>query len=111
MVDLQETPATPPVDYGGDPQLGWLIAAAVLIFLGWWMAVVVNIAAHLFAPSGGYVLIWVHVYPSLGPYAWAILGLGLVTGALGVCLLALGRRSPRGPIVLPGYEYRDEPSH
>lgn len=108
VVDIRETPATPPEDYGGDVRIGWEIAGGLLIALGWGMGVVVNVIAHAVAPSAGFVFIWVHIYPTMGDYSLAALGIGLFGGILGVVLWGLGRTSPRGPLVLPGYDYSRE---
>ncbi len=108
MVDLQETPATPPEDYGGDLRIGWQITGAILVAVGWGGGVVANLVAHIMAPSSGLTLLWVHVYPTMGAYSLAILGMGLFAGLFGVVLWILGRSSPRGPFVLPGYDYSTE---
>jgi len=105
MVDVHETPATPPWDSGGDERVGYFIAGAILILVGWVGAVGANLAAHAMAGSGGLTLGTVHITSTLGPYAWAALGLGLFTGAVGVVLLAIGRGTAKGPLVLPGYDY------
>ncbi len=105
MVDVQETPAVPPFDPGGDVRLGYFGAGATLIALGWGLGVVVNLLAHFLAPSVGSRLLHYDIGRSLGPYAWAVLGLGLFTGAFGVVLIALGRSSPKGRFVLPGADY------
>jgi hypothetical protein len=105
VVDVQETPAVPTFDPEGDVRLGYFGAGSVLIALGWGLGVVVNVLAHLLAPSGGSRLLHYDIGRALGPYAWAVLGLGLFTGTLGVVLLALGRGAPRGRFVLPGYDY------
>lgn len=105
MVDVQETPAVPPTDYGGDARAGYFLAGAVLITLGWVVAVVLNLLLHSWAGSGGMSFFGHRITSTLGPYAWATFGLGLVTGAMGVVLLALGRASPKGRLVLPGYDY------
>ncbi len=110
MVDLQETPATPPVDYEGDERYGWIVGGALLIALGWGLGVVGNLLLHAIAPASGLLLVWVRIFPTLGVYAWAVVGLGLFTGAFGTALLALGGRTPRGRFVLPGYDYRNERS-
>lgn len=105
MVDLQETPAVPPMDPGGDARLGYFLAGGILITLGWVFGVLVNLLLHHLAASGT-VAVLGHTFGStLGPYAWAVLGFGLVTGAFGVVLLALGRASPKANLVLPGYDY------
>jgi len=105
MVDIHETPAVPPMDPKGDERLGYFIAGALLILVGWIGGVVLNVLLHLLAGSGGMAVGWVRITSTLGPYAWAVVGFGLFTGAIGVVLLALGRGSPRGPLVLPGYDY------
>jgi hypothetical protein len=105
VVDLQETPATPPEDPGGDDRLGYLLAGGTLIALGWVLGVALNLLLHYDARSGPSVVWGIHFGPSLGPYAWAVFALGLVTGAMGVALLAVGRATPKGPFVLPGADY------
>jgi hypothetical protein len=105
VVDLQETPATPPEDHGGDERYGYQLAGSVLIALGWGLGVVVNLLLHYQARTGAFVDAGVHFGPTLGPYAWAVFGLGLVTGAMGVAILAVARSTPRGPFVLPGVDY------
>ena len=105
MVDLRESLPVPPFDPKGDVRLGYFLGGATLIALGWGIAVVGNVLLHRFAPAGGFHVLHAYFGPTLGPYAWAVLGLGLLTGAFGVVLLALGRAAPKGPFVLPGYEY------
>jgi hypothetical protein len=104
VYDLEETPAVPPFDPGGDVRLGYFAAGGTLVALGWGLGVTVNLLLHLLAPAGGHRLWHVFVGPSLGPYAWATLGLGVFSGAFGVVLLILGRNSARGPFVLPGVD-------
>ncbi len=104
MVDVHETPAVPAFDAPGDVRLGYQVAGGILIALGWGLAVVVNLLAHTMAPSGGHRLWHVYFGPSLGPYAWGAVALGVATGALGCVLVWFGRQSPRGPFVLPGVE-------
>lgn len=105
MVDLQETPAVPPTDYGGDEREGYFLAGGTMLFIGWGLGVVVNLALHLLAPSHGYYVagIWFGTTP--GAYAWATVGLGLVTGLTGIGLLLVGRAAPKGHLVLPGVDY------
>jgi hypothetical protein len=106
VTDLQEAPATPEEDHGGDERIGLRIAGGILVFLGWGLAGIVNVLLHLAAPVGGLELFgsW-RVFPTLGPFAWAALGLGLFTGAIGVGLVYLAQSSPKGPFVLPGAAY------
>jgi len=101
---LEETPAVPPFDPGGDERLGYYAAGGLLITLGWGVGIVVNVLLHLMAPSDGHRVLSAYFGPTLGPYAWAVVGFGAATGVFGVVLLGLGRRSPRGPFVLPGVE-------
>ncbi|HTT73865.1 MAG TPA: hypothetical protein VMG99_06965 [Thermoplasmata archaeon] len=105
MVDLQETPAVPPFDPGGDPRLGLFVAGGILIALGWGLAVAANLLLHAAAGAGGMPVLWFRVSATLGEYAWGAFGLGIVTGAVGVGLLLVGRATPRGPFVLPGVTY------
>ena len=105
VVDIHETPAVPPMDPGGDPRLGYFLAGGLLIFLGWGLGVVANYLLHAWAGPGGAVVGWVHVNSTWGAYAYATLGFGLFTGAIGAVLIALGRASAKAPLVLPGYPY------
>jgi hypothetical protein len=106
MVDLQETPATPPEDPGGDERVGYFLAGGTLLALGWGLGVALNVLLHSEASSSGSIVIWgFHFGPTLGPYSWAVLALGLVTGAMGIVLLAVGRAAPKGRFVLPGADY------
>jgi len=103
--DLQETPATPPENAGGDARFGFFGAGAVLISLGWVFGVLVNVLLHWAARTSPAVVFGVHVGPNFGEYAWAVFALGLVTGAMGVVLIGVGRTTPGGPLVLPGADY------
>jgi len=105
VVDIQETPAVPPMDPEGDTRVGYFIAGGLLIALGWGVAVVLNLLLHSVAGAGGMDLDGHVITSTLGWYAWAAFGFGLFTGAFGVALLALGRSSPKGRLVLPGYHY------
>jgi hypothetical protein len=105
VLDLQEAPAVPPFDPQGDERAGLFGAGGLLIFLGWGLGVVVNLVVHHWAPAGGERILGVYFGPALGVYAEATLAFGLVTGAIGVVLVGLARASPKGPVVLPGYEY------
>lgn len=105
MVDLQETPAVPPMDPGGDERVGYFLAGALLVALGWGLAVAVNLLLHYMAGSGGRSVAGHTISSILGSYAWATLAFGLFAGAFGVVLLVLGRSAPKGQLVLPGYDY------
>ena len=105
MVDLQESPAVPPLESGGDERLGYHVAGALLIVLGWGLGVLANLALHALAGSGGMPLLWVRITSHVGDYAWGVFGLGIVTGALGVGLLWVARSAAKGPFVLPGVDY------
>jgi hypothetical protein len=105
VVDLQETPAVPPTDYGGDERAGYFLAAGVMIFLGWGLGVLVNLGLHMIAPAGGSTVAGIWFGPTMGTYAWAALGFGLVTGMVGVGLVFVGRATPKGRLVLPGSDY------
>jgi len=105
VVDIHETPAVPPMDPGGDERLGYYLAGGLLIALGWGLGVVVNLALHGLAGSQGMTLGWVRITSALGAYAWGVFAFGLFTGAVGTMLLVLARNSPKGPLVLPGYDY------
>jgi hypothetical protein len=103
--DLQETPATPPEPSGGDERIGYFIAGATMIVLGWGFGVVLNVLLHWAARNAPSTAFGVHFSGSFGEYAWAAFGLGLVTGAMGAVLLGVGRATPKGPLVLPGVDY------
>ena len=105
MTDIQETPAVPSVDEGGDERFGYLVAGGLLIVVGWGFAVLLNLLLHAAAGGSGYSLWTIHLSTALGSYAKATLAAGLVTGIFGVALLWLGRTSPKGPFVLPGTAY------
>jgi hypothetical protein len=105
MVDVHETPAVPTTDYGGDERQGYFVAGGLLVFLGWVLGVVLNLLLHEMAGSTGMTVGWIRITSSLGSYAWAVVGFGLFTGAIGVVVLALGRSTPKGPLVLPGADY------
>lgn len=105
MVDLQESPAVPPSDEGGDERVGYLLAGSILIVLGWVVAVAVNLLLHLLAGTGGMNVGWMRITSDLGPYAWAVFAFGLVTGAVGLGTVVEGRAAPKGPFVLPGVDY------
>jgi hypothetical protein len=106
VTDTQDMPATPPEDHGGDDRIGLEVAGTLLIVLGWGLGFLANLLLHAVAPKSGWVIFGVvRIFPTLGPYAWATFGLGLVTGAIGVVFLFLSRGSAKGPFVLPGYDY------
>ena len=105
MVDVQETPAVPPTDFGGDERAGCFLAGGTLILLGWGLGVFANLALHLWAPAGGLTVAGIWFGHTIGTYAWAALGFGLVTGAIGVGLLFVAQATPKGRLVLPGVDY------
>jgi len=105
VVDLQETPAVPPTDYGGDERTGYFVAGGTLILLGWGLAVGLNLLLHSMAGTGGMTVAGHEFTSTLGSYAWAAFAFGAFTGAFGVVLIALGRAATKGPLVLPGYDY------
>lgn len=93
------------MDPGGDERVGYFLAGGILIALGWGFGVVLNGLAHYLAGSGGWTFLGHQVTSTFGSYAWATFGFGLFVGGFGVVLLALGRASPKGPLVIPGYDY------
>lgn len=105
MTDLRETPAVPPEDPGGDERLGLFLAGAILVVLGWGLALVLNLLLHAAAPSGGWLVGPSRITTHVGTYAWATAAFGLVTGFVGVAMFYVARQQPRGPFVLPGAAY------
>jgi hypothetical protein len=105
LTDLSEMPAVPPEDRGGDERLGYWAGGTFLILIGWGLGVIANIVVHRMAPSTGEVIGPWRIYPTLGVYALGLVGLGAVAGVVGVFMLWLASRSPRGKFVLPGYTY------
>ncbi|MGA8303918.1 MAG: hypothetical protein WA691_01685 [Thermoplasmata archaeon] len=105
MTDLQETPAVPPMDSGGDERAGYFLAGGMMIFLGWGLGVLVNLGLHWVAPGGGLTVAGIYFGHVIGTYAWAAFGFGLMTGAIGVGLLFVGQATPKGRLVLPGTDY------
>ncbi len=105
MTDLQETPAVPPMDPGGDERIGFHAAGSLLVLLGWGVGVFLNLVLHWTAPAAGRRIGPYVLFPALGPYAMALLLFGAVTGLLGIAILWIARSSPKGPLVLPGFAY------
>ena len=105
MTDLQETPAVEPEDEGGNERAGFRIAGALFLFVGWGLGVFLNVLLHASAHAGGRVVGFVRIYPAFGPFAWATLAMGIVTGLFGVGLLWISRESNAGPIRIPGFPY------
>jgi hypothetical protein len=105
MVDLQETPAVPPMDTGGDERAGYFLAGGTMIFLGWGLGVLLNLTLHMVAPSGGLTIAGIWFGHTVGTYAMAAAGFGLMTGVIGVGLLLVGQATPKGRLVLPGTDY------
>lgn len=105
MDDLDERPAVPPQDTGGDERDGWFVAGGLLVVLGFGVLFALNVVLHRLAPTSGFALGPVRVFSAFGPFAWASVALGLVTGVLGLVLLGYARSAPRGAFVLPGQPY------
>jgi hypothetical protein len=105
VVDLQETAAVPPMDPGGDERVGYFVAGGLLVTIGWGVGVGLNLLLHYMAGGGGMTIAGHTITSTLGSYAWATFAFGMFAGAFGVVLVALGRASPKGPLVLPGYDY------
>ena len=104
-MDLTETPAVEPMETGGDERIGLFVAGALLVVVGWGIAVLLNLLLHAQAPAGGTPLGPIRVGHALGPYAWLTLALGLFTGAMGSAFVLLARTTAKGPFVLPGQPY------
>jgi hypothetical protein len=105
MVDLQETPAVAPMDTGGDERAGYFLSGGTLIALGWGLGVFLNLALHMMAPASGFTIAGIWFGRTVGTYAWATVGFGLMTGIIGVALLFVGQATPKGRLVLPGTDY------
>jgi hypothetical protein len=105
VTDLNEMPAVPPVDAGGDERAGMIAAGGVLIVLGWGLGVLANLYLHWSAPAGGSTWGGITVPHALGALAWATLVIGLGTGAIGFAMAWLARSEAKAPLVLPGHAY------
>lgn len=105
MRDLQETPAVPEEDSGGDERAGFLIAGGLLIVVGWGGAVLLNLLLHAVAPADGLVVGTVRIYSTYGSYAIATAAFGALAGAFGIVLLYLGAGARPGKLVAPGVDY------
>ncbi|MCI4363983.1 MAG: hypothetical protein L3K13_06765 [Thermoplasmata archaeon] len=105
MTELEESPPVPVSDEGGDARIGWIASGVLFLVAGAGGLIGANLLLHRIAPDSGtrYGPFWVG--PTLGPYAWAVVVLGMLFVALGAVLLALGLRAPKGRFVLPGYPY------
>lgn len=102
---MHNSPPVPPQDHGGNYRIGWQATGVLCLVVGWLFAIAINLAAHVTAPSGGHRLFGIFVGPSMGPYGWTVLGIGLAVGFFGIVLLHLARTSPPGRFILPGYPY------
>lgn len=105
MTDINELPAVPPEERGGDERIGYRIGGTLLIVVGWGIGVIANIVLHRLAPVTGEAIGPWRIYPTLGVYSLGVIGLGALAGIVGVFMLWLAQRSPRGKFVLPGYSY------
>jgi hypothetical protein len=102
---LDERPPVPPDDPGGDQRIGWWITGVLCVVMGWGVAVMENLILHLTASHVGFDLGPWWVGPTMGPYAWAVLAIGLFVGGFGIVLFHLASKSAPGPFRLPGYPY------
>jgi hypothetical protein len=105
MSDLNESPAVPETPTGGDERAGLYVAGALLVVMGWGVAIVLNALLHAAAPAGGIPLGPLRVFATWGAYAQATAIIGLLTGAVGAGVLYTAHTAPQGPLVLPGYDY------
>jgi hypothetical protein len=105
VTDFSETPAVPPEDRGGDERIGYRAGGVFLIVVGWGLGVIVNIVLHRMAPAAGELVGPWRIFPTLGVYALGLVGLGALAGVVGVFMLWLAHRSPKGKFVLPGASY------
>lgn len=105
MSEVDERPPVPEPDEGGDVRIGWAAGGTLFIVVGFGGLVLGNYLVHRLAPAGGLRFGPWWIDSSLGPYAWALLVLGLLMTALGAILLYLSRRATPGPFRLPGYAY------
>ena len=106
MVDVQETPATPPEEYGGDERAGFVATGVFLVIVGWGVGILLNFLVHAEASAAGQSFGPFWIDPTFGVWAWGTAIVGFFAGLLGSAMLGIGWSMPRGPLVLPGYPYR-----
>jgi hypothetical protein len=105
VTDLSEQPPVPPEETGGDEQIGLGFAGAILLLFGVGGCILGNIGLHVMAGSHGVMVGPWLVHRAFGPYGYAGIALGILTGAFGVVLLFLASRTKDGPFILPGGTY------
>ncbi len=88
----------------GNRRAGYLVGASFLIVFGFGIGVVLNIVAHLTAPTQGSSIFFVTVYPMWGWYATLTLVLGTLATFVGLGMIWLAMNIPYGPLSLPDTE-------